>query len=156
MLVLLGYWREQNGLDGMYTLKDFLKFSGNLDAMRAFYLTYVHAVVTSKKFDYILHKQELKKGMVISTVSDDAFALAAIKNGEDVWLDILAKSDGKIRPMKQNEEIPQSWITTKVPKYTDPRKGWKKEGILWFNMFHGQMKKFWNQHPNFIYDLYVR
>ena len=140
----------------MYTLKDFLQFSGNLDAMRAFYLTYVRAVVTTKKFDHILQKQELKPGMVISTISDDAFALAAIKNGEDVWLDILAKSDGKVRPMKRNEEYPQEWITTKVPKFTDPRKGWKKEGILRFNEFHGNMKEFRKKNPNFIYDLCIR
>ena len=80
----------------MYLLKDFLMMDSNLDAMKEFYLRYVRAVVTTKKFDYTLLKQPLCEGMEISTASDDAFALVAIKNSEHVWLDVLERSNGEV------------------------------------------------------------
>ena len=149
------YYNENEG--NIYKLEDFLELRGNPFIFEVFYSKYVRQVVGKKKFDRLVKNVEF--GEEISTPTDDAFALIVLENNEDMWMDILEKSEGKIEHVKRGEEIPDNLRSDIKPKFTNCDVGiakqWSVEGIKKFNHYRKLIVDDRKNNNNFIVN-YVK
>jgi hypothetical protein len=95
------------------------------------------------------------------TVSDEALALLAAKNSRQVWDDKFARSDGKIRHIRNDKIYPPEWETDILPQFTrasrdDPlvegnteNKCWNNAGIIRFNELRQLVQKDRTDNPDF-------
>ena len=132
---------------------------GSYDSYKIFYQKFVSCIVGKRLFETRL--QTCDSESKIATVSDEALALLGFENAYPVWSDIWEKSEGKIRQVNKDEEIPECFKSSKHTLYTtrrdsegvisgDKGKDWSAKGIDRFNFYRQKVKKDRKNHKDFI------
>ena len=145
------HWREKEG--NVYSMEQFLELRRNFPAFSEFYKLFVREVVGKKRFDDLVKTCPL--GKEISTPTDDAFALLVLENNEAKWADLLEQNNGVIRPIRRGEEIPDSYKSAILPKYTltsGKVKSWSANGIERFNELQDLIKADRKSNKEFAHD----
>lgn len=117
---------------------------------KIFYQKFVSCIVGKRLFQTRLNS--CTRESEIATVSDEALALLGFENAYPVWSDIWDKSDGKIRQVNKDEEIPECFKSEKHTLYTTKRdadgsvsqekgKEWSPAGIEKFNSYRQKVRR---------------
>ena len=154
-------------------MEEFLELRRNYEACSCFYSNFVCSVVRKRSWnDRLRHWPE---GKDICTVSDEAFALVALENSYDMWMDVAGKlvmqgimprrtqvKKGETRDSAYESDIPTKCTLSPAQSNIRRKSGsqiksfrtkkllaWSQEGIERFNYFFKEVKQDRLNHPDF-------
>ena len=122
------------------------------EALEVFYDLYVRAVVTTKRYNNRLMYSDLAPNMMLSTISDDAYALLTLENNEDVWLERW-ENEGGDEGNEEKDNQDDNTATASETKYTETYKGWNNDGKRRYNALYDMFREFRERCPNFFMDI---
>lgn len=128
--------------------QDFLNCRGRPSVHALFMDRFVKLVVSVRVWNMRL-KSPFESINELCTVSDEAFALLALENGWETWVDTLRLAGGKFQRQKKTEKgekrpVPESPIPLKYTTHKSNNKTnfhqWTNAGVEKFNEYYDLVK----------------